>query len=377
MDNKHTTIKDNTIKNARASMAKLVDNLISLEMDEIENYEFPPDEPFGLEIIHKDTLFYLIIRFSSKNKNFICIGPGAFERNKTDSNGELITPPFFARWSWYKYLDESVISYADPMIFKDDEIKLGWFIGDKNHWYLETVSSIIQNLAKNQKVYNNNILFFGSSGGGFVSTCLGTLIKNSKVLINNSQLFVLNYYPSLIGKAFELVTPSFKNQSSEEIIKKIEYRIDVTKLFERENYAPNITYYVNVKSEPDILNQTIPLIQHHYNQKTFSGLNIIHYKDEKPEPHNPLPIKTTVNILKLYAKNNLYNSKPTETQNILKPKNNANLIEHQNSKLKKEIKKLRDENNVLKEEITELKSSSSWKVSAPFRKLMAIFRKHQ
>lgn len=126
----------------------------------------------------------------------ICAGPGAHKRD-TIHNGQLLKPPFFDRWSWYKYFNESYIAYADPMLFYEDKINIAWLIGTKEHWYLQDLSEIIKELCKNQEIKHNNILFYGSSGGGFTSVVLGTLIKNSQVLINNSQLFIMNYGKSL------------------------------------------------------------------------------------------------------------------------------------------------------------------------------------
>ena len=42
-------------------------------------------------------------------------------------------------------------------------------------------------------------------------------------------------------------------------MKKYGYRLSLIELSKRENYSPNITYYVNVKSSPDINNQSILL----------------------------------------------------------------------------------------------------------------------
>ena len=96
------------------------------------------------------------------------------------------------------------------MIFRTDDITLGWMIGVKNQWYLETLSKIIRKLAKNQNVIEDNILFFGSSGGGFISLCLATLIKNSKVLINNSQFNLKNYNKYVMNMIFDAIAPTFE-----------------------------------------------------------------------------------------------------------------------------------------------------------------------
>ena len=133
-------------------MDKLVNDIIRLDINEIENYKFPLNEPFGLEIKYEGIRFCFIINFSSKNKNLICCGSGAHARDSRTSKGILIKPPFFDRWSWYKYFDESFIAYSDPMFFYDDEITLGWFVGEKNHWYIEIIAKIIEKIMINQKI---------------------------------------------------------------------------------------------------------------------------------------------------------------------------------------------------------------------------------
>lgn len=300
-------LNDEVIDNARMSIKRLVDNLICLEMDEIESFNFPADEPFALEIMHRDRLFYFIIKFSTQNKNFICFAPGANNRDQKTSSGDLKIPPFFTRWKWHQHFDESTIAFADPMLFLGDEMKLGWFIGEKDHWYLETLSKIIEKLAVNQKVTNDNILFYGSSGGGFVSVCLATLIRDSKLLVNNAQFFVMNYYPRLVNLALDAIVPSFDGLTKDEVIDEIRYRIDTTELFKRQKYSPHITYYVNVKSQFDMTNQAMPLVLRYYEMDEFNGLDVSYYCQDSKAPHNPLPSDTSIDLIKDYAKKNLYN----------------------------------------------------------------------
>lgn len=289
-------------------MEKLVKKVIKLDLEDIKTYEFPLDELFGLEIIHEGIKFCLIINFSSNNKNLICCGPGAFARNSRTSQGVLIEPPFFNRWSWFKYFDESFITYADPVFFYDDEITIGWFVGDKNQWYLNTVAEIIEKLASNQKIFNENILFYGSSGGGFVSIGLGTLIKDSKVLVNNSQFTILNYYNTHINNLFRVLQKDFPDLSQEEIADIVDYRINTIDLFKKENYIPPITYYVNTASAPDLERHCIPFINDIKELDIFKDQLEIHfYKEVKDKPHGPLPNEVSIELIKTFAKDNLYN----------------------------------------------------------------------
>ena len=354
-------LNDEIISNARENMYKLIDNLISLKMEDLETFEFPLDEPFGLEIVHGKALFYFIINFSSTNKNLICMPPGAFNRHKRTSSGDLIKPPYFTRWSWYRFFEESVITFADPMIFWDDDIKIGWMLGEKDDWYIETLSIIIQKLAKNQGVLHDNILFFGSSGGGFISVCLATLIKNSKVVINNAQLSVLNYRPKLVNYALDTASVEFDGMDKEKMKEEYSYRLNVIELFEKENYAPDITYYVNVKSKADVCDHSIPFIAEHYNQSQFTRLTVIYYSEEKKVPHHPLPTTPTIHLIKAFAKNNLYNKKPETEKTILKED--------------KYLMQLKKENKRLKRANSKMKNSRSWKITKPLRKLMNILRR--
>lgn len=396
-------LTDEIISNARKNMHKLVDDLILLNMDELETYEFPQDRRFGLEVICGEALFYLIIKFSSTNKNFICMNPGAFDRDRYNSNGELIEPPYFSRWSWDKYFEESVIITADPMIFRNDEIKLGWMIGEKDHWYLETLSSIIKKLAKNQKVIHDNILFFGSSGGGFISICLATLIKNSKIIVNNPQLSIPYYNRYLLNNAISAVESTYEGLTKEEIIKEYAYRINLTELIKKENYAPRITYYVNVKSFPDTYCQSLMFIEKHSIQKQFKEVNMIYYSEDKETPHNPLPNEPTIKMIKSFAKNNLYNLKvdcedeiiseekycETLEKNISELENDIKTLKEDNDRINKEKdelkqfkddyekdnQKLKNENKKLQNKITEMETSTSWRISEPLRKTMKFLKR--
>ena len=162
---------------------------IHLKIDEIEDFKFPQDKDFKLKVTHNNVEYDFVVKLSSRNKNLIAFGSGAFSRDRTTSSGKLIKPPYIHRWSWHKYFDESFIAYADPMFYLDDELTLGWYVGEKD-WYLEIISKIIEKICINQNSSHNNILFFGSSGGGFSSIGLSCLIKDSKALVNISSISV-------------------------------------------------------------------------------------------------------------------------------------------------------------------------------------------
>lgn len=333
------------------SMENIVDKVIKIDFDEIEKYDFPVDELFGLVICIDSVPYCFTIRFASNNDNLVCFGPGAQQRNATNSKGELITPPYFQRWSWHSEFDESVITYADPTFFYDDDIRIGWFVGEKSKWYLEDVALIIEKLSLNQKIKPQNILFYGSSAGGFVSIAIATLIEGSKALVNNSQFILLNYEEEHLTRLFDYLKKSFKDLSRQEIADLVDYRINLVELFKRQEYIPQISYYVNSDSKRDIYNQCIPFIDEISELDFFDNdLDVHFYKDIYDIPHTPLSKDKIIPIIKSFSIGN----DDKCSQDILKLKNELNNQKHVNE---------------------ELLSSNSWKLLAPARKLRKLFKK--
>lgn len=83
-----------------------------LNFDELENYNFPFDELFKLQVNHNDVKYDFLVRLASKNSNLICWGSGAYDPKK-------IILPLFNRYTWEENFQESVIFYNDPTLYED------------------------------------------------------------------------------------------------------------------------------------------------------------------------------------------------------------------------------------------------------------------
>ena len=114
-----------------------VNYTVKLDFDEIDEYVFPLDKPFNLEINYDNVKFCFIINLSSKSNNLICFGSGEHARDHKSSDGKIMSPPYYDKELCYEFFDESFIAYADPIFFQDKNITLGWFVGTKSHWYIE------------------------------------------------------------------------------------------------------------------------------------------------------------------------------------------------------------------------------------------------
>lgn len=313
-------------------MDNLVDNIIELKIGEIVNYDFPIDEPFGLKVNYKRVPFDFIVRLSSKNKNLLCTSPGAHLRNQRTSDGKLMTAPFIDRWSWFKYYDDSFIAHADPMLTMDDKLVLGWCVGTKNHWYLETIAKIIEYITLNHNIRQDNILFYGTSNGGFVSMVLATLFRESSCLVNNCQFSAFNYHWEMVRQLFDILNLKYEgvvssenrdyvdkiyrnnevykrlNDFEKDIVSHIFYRLDLMELFKKEKYVPNITYYLHARSNPDVNKYAVPFLKQIINFPYFNDrLNIMLYHEKKDATHSPLYYNKIGEIIRLYSKIKLNN----------------------------------------------------------------------
>lgn len=268
-----------------------VDKIFEMDLNDIENFNFPHDELFGLKIVHNFEQYCFLIRFSSNSDKLICFGSGAEKRNEKNFNR-----PVFQRHSWYSEFDASVIYYSDPIFLRSKKAVCGWCVGTPQEYYLVYIKEIIEKLCINKNIKNQNILFFGSSAGGFTSIQLGTFFKRSKVLVNNPQIdirnFSENYYNILLNVCF-------RNMDKEIVEKKFSDRFNIFSTFKKENYFPNIYYLLELYSDIDFEYNLIPFL------REIKKLNFINSKNSiqimiynEKGTHAPLSKTETIEIIK-------------------------------------------------------------------------------
>lgn len=74
--------------------------------------------------------------------------------------------PIYSRWSWYSFVGVNWLCLEDPMYYKYDDLLLGWFWGDETHNYREYVAYIAKAFANYFGIEKDDVVFYGSSGGG-------------------------------------------------------------------------------------------------------------------------------------------------------------------------------------------------------------------
>lgn len=255
-----------------------------LNMEELELTEFPLDELFALEVYHNHVKYEFLVRFASDNQNMVCFGSGAYDP-------AILKPPIYRRHSWQGEFKESVIYYNDPTLYLDPELRLGWGMGKNDEWYMLVIADIIRILANKRQIVPENLLFFGSSGGGFTAIILATLCRDASVTVNNPQIFLENYYKHYFDQMLQVC---FDETDRDKILSENQHRFNVLATFKHEKNIPPMTYIVNMDSARDVRDQLMPFL---------NGISKMRYLDDQ------------VNI-KLYSNENGHSGVLGKTETI-------------------------------------------------------------
>lgn len=94
------------------------------------------------------------------------------------------------------------IFLSDPTLYKSKDLGLSWYAGSKETPYLqEILANIVEKIAASTGV--KNLIFFGSSGGGFASLEMSHRFPGSLALTMNPQTSLAKYFPTAVSRYLE------------------------------------------------------------------------------------------------------------------------------------------------------------------------------
>ncbi len=182
-------------------------------------------------IVEDGTDFNFYLNYK-KGKKLLVALPGAINREKRVYN--------FQRYSWSKDVDYSFMSVLDPTIHEKNELDIGWFQGKHNNYMLPKFINLLKKIFDKNGVKEEDVLFFGSSAGGFTALQLSNFFPSSIVIAINPQIYINRYYKS---KFNQLIEYSYNGISNLEIENRFNNRISINIDFSK-RIAP-IYYYQN------------------------------------------------------------------------------------------------------------------------------------
>ena len=330
-------------------MHELVDNIITCDFDSIPLSELPLNERFGLVVERNGFKYELLIHLNESSDKLICLGSGALNGSDLERFKQR---PRFHRQSWK--FDVSTIFYNDPTRYLNDKMLGGWGIGNADEWCLETIKDIIMVISDYIGYKHENILFYGSSLGGFMSIMLATLVKDSTALADVPQLtFDYANYWKRIKKIL------FPDLSDEEILENYKHRLNVLDLIKKEEYIPNAIMIFDA-GEIDI-NQHYLHFFRDLGKITNLNDNFMKIVINPIDKHKFLKMSDSLRVIDEACNKNLmiFNEEISSSELYLSNQElNKKLdkLESENAELLNKVKELESENSKLNEEIFNFKN---------------------
>ena len=150
---------------------------------DINNLYNPPEGRFTIP--YKGVEFECLYKKNTESNRLYVIFSGSRKAGNIQ--------PTFKRWSYYKYMDGSMLNIDDPTCKLYKELVLGWYYGTKNECYLDYIIEIVQSFALQNGIKSNDIVFFASSGGGYAALYCASKIKHSTAAVINPQIRLTLY----------------------------------------------------------------------------------------------------------------------------------------------------------------------------------------
>ncbi len=266
---------------------------VQFNYNNLDDLDFSNGNRFFITVIKDDMPFEFLLNIKPDSKKLIVMGSGAY-------NAEKMSPPIFQRYTWHDDFECSSIYYNDPTLYLG-KMNLGWGYGTKDEHYIETIGAILRVMIDKLHIKNENLLFYGSSGGGFTSLMLATFMKGSKALVNNPQTIITNYFKKHVLALYKTVYPDSKEDYNNIFIN---HRINVTEYFKKNSYIPNIYYAQNLSCKDDVDNHLIPFIKEtsKLDENIFNKITMYYYSNVS-EGHNPLDKESTLKMIQSLLKN--------------------------------------------------------------------------
>ena len=184
----------------------------------------------------------------------------------------------------------------DPLLYKNENIKAGWWIGTDDCDSAFEFAKEISYLAIKLNIEPRNIFFYGSSAGGFASLQQASCLSGSTAIVDIAQTDLFTYkYRSEV----EVTANScYGINTLDKIEDRYKCRFRLIDRFEILEEIPNIYILQNIEDTHHLLTQAIPLIEY-LNQKDKSKYSIYCYRLKHPIKggHYPLPRRRTANFI--------------------------------------------------------------------------------
>lgn len=185
-------------------------------------------------------------------------------------------------------LGVNLLAIADPSVSLHNEVRLGWYLGNRAIGRLDKILvPVIERALAGMKT--RRTIFFGNSGGGYAALDYGSVFEGSIILTVNPRLRFGSFSTKDFGRYMRYCHPGLGSTPYKRVYR--EYARDlVTEI--PYNSKTNIFMYQNLGDYPYLENDHKPFVFHRK-----SDLSIYERLEQDGEGHFPVPRYKLVEIL--------------------------------------------------------------------------------
>jgi len=161
--------------------------------------------------------------------------------------------PTFHRHTWSPKLGSNTLNIYDASVDPSEDYLLGWYHGTQKRPLCNDIQAIVNLLKEQKNLHNGDLVFYGSSGGGWAALRYASMFPGSLAVAVNPQTNILKYqYESSILKFLSKSYPGMERKQVESALSS-ELKID---------HRPFVRNTTELKSRFIIAQNTVD--EHHY-----------------------------------------------------------------------------------------------------------------
>lgn len=185
-----------------------------------------------------------------------------------------VSLPIFVGQGITQNLDASVVFFSDPAL--DFQIPIGWYAGDLERPLQSDLQRVIRHVAA--AVGAGNIVFEGSSAGGFAALVYSHAIPGSLAVAVNPQTDIYRYHQGKVDEYLSACWNGSRPNEEEAVTSAIDLYSD--------SFANYVLYLQNQRDEFHVLNHYEPWAQRF---SELSGTRWLTIEGDWGEGHAPPP----------------------------------------------------------------------------------------
>ncbi|WP_369326758.1 hypothetical protein AB6N01_02840 [Alcaligenes nematophilus] len=129
------------------------------------------------------------------------------------SQSTIALHPIFHRHSWAKRINTNTLNIYDASVNPLKGYFLGWYQGTHDRPLHNDIVAIVEQLKRQHGLSNSDLVFYGSSGGGWAALRYASLFKGSLAVAVNAQIEILNFcFPKEVQKFIENCYPGLTKE---------------------------------------------------------------------------------------------------------------------------------------------------------------------